>query len=367
MSYSSLSREEYLAAWAQDVRAALQPSSGPAQTVAPTLASTSPVNLRFHSSHTTSSLVSRVSASVPSHQQVDHQPVGMDVQIGESSAHGTHGDVDETIQSDDIESGHMEDEDAHSVDSDLPMSICPPIEDGRLNDDRDDASSEATYRGEDRTRSVLEMDDAERPGPHIRSHSRKSETAMSISHIDDINQEEVATEPDHVHRNCPSVRLGVDVSRFESTATLCTIPLNFPITTPISAVGIEFDDLDPPKVDEREDSVPLLSLSAHNNTEKQGAATRLSLPLGGTTAQTIPTPCLEVEEDDEGYIYERPNHTRRRAESDDEHKERDERPTKRTRFQDSENEEMVSQLPNPDRVHIKRSCGRRTQGVVRRR
>lgn len=93
------------------------------------------------------------------------------------------------------------------------------------------------------------------------------------------------------------------------------------------------------------------------------AATR-GLPSKDTTPQPTPTPRLDVEDNDEGYIYERPNHTRRRVGSNDEDGESDERPTKRVHLQSPEGEDASRQA---NRLHSKHSCGRRTQGATRRR
>jgi hypothetical protein len=80
--------------------------------------------------------------------------------------------------------------------------------------------------------------------------------------------------------------------------------------------------------------------------------------------ERIPIPRLEVEDTEDGYIFERPTRTRVRTDSDEE--ESQERPSKRVRMQSPDE---VSSYPSssPRRVNIKHSGGRRTRGFTRRR
>jgi hypothetical protein len=87
-------------------------------------------------------------------------------------------------------------------------------------------------------------------------------------------------------------------------------------------------------------------------------------PVADFEENYIPMPRIDVQDDDQGYIFDRPNRTRVRADSDDE--DRGENPLKRRRTQGPEE---LSSYPNQSsaQIHIKHSGGRRTFGLSRGR
>jgi hypothetical protein len=90
-----------------------------------------------------------------------------------------------------------------------------------------------------------------------------------------------------------------------------------------------------------------------------------TMPVADSEENYIPMPRIDVQDDDEGYIFDRPNRTRVLADSDDE--DRGENPLKRRRIQGPD--ELSSYYPNKSsaQIHIKHSGGRRTFGLSRGR
>jgi hypothetical protein len=98
-----------------------------------------------------------------------------------------------------------------------------------------------------------------------------------------------------------------------------------------------------------------------NPLPSQGTITQLT---DHTQQERVPIPRLEVEDNEDGYIFERPTRTRVRTDSDEE--ESQERPSKRVRMQ-SPDEALIHPSSSVRRVNIKHSGGRRTRGFTRRR
>jgi hypothetical protein len=84
-----------------------------------------------------------------------------------------------------------------------------------------------------------------------------------------------------------------------------------------------------------------------------------------TEADHIPVPQIAVEDDEEGYIFDRPNRTRVRTGSDDE--DSGGNPSKRPRIQGPEESIVSHPSETTSRIHIKHSGGRRTFGLSRGR
>lgn len=96
-------------------------------------------------------------------------------------------------------------------------------------------------------------------------------------------------------------------------------------------------------------------------------ATPLHMPVTGSTGFRILSPRLDLEENDDD-IFEHPKVARRRDDLDNEDEGREERLAKRVRFQGPKEERLASGPSNSaNRLHIKHSGGRRTQGATRRR
>ncbi|PVF95205.1 hypothetical protein CPB86DRAFT_875864 [Serendipita vermifera] len=114
------------------------------------------------------------------------------------------------------------------------------------------------------------------------------------------------------------------------------------------------------------------NLHAHCDPEDQtvAASPRLpsrhtaSIPKGSSSElDLVPVPCINVEDNEDGYIFERPNCSRRRRELDEE--ETEHRPSKRVRLQTPDDLETSSRSKSSSDLHIKYSCGRRTRGSTR--
>jgi hypothetical protein len=94
------------------------------------------------------------------------------------------------------------------------------------------------------------------------------------------------------------------------------------------------------------------------------STSELAQSIGHTRHEQVLVPRIDVEDNENGYIFERPTRTRARTDSDDE--ERHERPSKRVRMQSPEL--PLTQTPRSTRqISIKHSGGRRTRGFTRRR
>jgi hypothetical protein len=138
------------------------------------------------------------------------------------------------------------------------------------------------------------------------------------------------------------------------------------IRTSETAVDPNIPNLIPRMFKKEENSYVQPAPSSNNATSFEGPNARLGTPLAAIIeTDHLPLPQIDVEDNEEGYIFDRPNRTRVRAESDDEDK--GENPAKRRRTQGPD--ELSSSHPNHSstQIHIKHSGGRRTFGLSRGR
>lgn len=129
MSQSAPQRVEYLVSWSHAVQAALH---APAQVPTPAVANIAPSHASDFHYVSNPNRFSMFGAQPAVDQPVEPPrlatPSILDVQFEESSHHCVEDDLDEVMWSD---RGH--DDDAGSMTSDAPMSICAPTEDGELH------------------------------------------------------------------------------------------------------------------------------------------------------------------------------------------------------------------------------------------